>query len=50
MRGFGIDLGASLPRVGSTVDVLGKLRPDTYRGDGSVEIMIEALSHPAAAR
>ena len=43
LRGFGIDLGAAPPRAGSTIHLMGKLRPDTYRGDGAVELMIDAI-------
>ena len=32
-----------MPRVGATVHVLGKLRPDDYRGGGAVELMVDAL-------
>jgi single-stranded-DNA-specific exonuclease len=46
LRGFGLDLGSALPVVGSAVRVLGKLRPDTYRGNGAVELMVEALEVP----
>ena len=41
--GFGLDLAASMPRVGSWSHVLGKLRPDDYRGAGAVEMMIDAI-------
>jgi len=43
LRGFGLDLAASMPRVGSWAHVLGKLRPDDYRGGGAVEMMIDAI-------
>jgi single-stranded-DNA-specific exonuclease len=48
LRGFGLDLGATAPRVGSRVNVLGKLRPDNYRGAGAVEVMVEGLVHADA--
>ncbi len=43
LRAFGIDLAARGPRAGMTIDVMGKLRPDTYRGDGAVELMVDAF-------
>jgi single-stranded-DNA-specific exonuclease len=44
LRAFGIDLAPRMPPVGATVDVMGKLRPDTYRGDGAVELMIDDMA------
>ena len=44
LRGFGRDLAASVPRVGAVVHALGKLRPDTYRGQGAVELMLDAVA------
>jgi single-stranded-DNA-specific exonuclease len=43
LRGFGIDLASKAPAVGQPVDLLGKLRADTFRGNGNVEILIEAI-------
>jgi single-stranded-DNA-specific exonuclease len=47
LRGFGLDLAATMPRVGARVDVLGKLRRDDYRGGGAVELMVDALGDAA---
>ena len=44
LRGFGVDLAASIPQVGASIHIMGKLRPDTYRGDGAVELMVDALA------
>ncbi len=44
LRGFGFELAARTPAVGARVDVLGRLRPDSYRGDGAVELMIDDLA------
>jgi single-stranded-DNA-specific exonuclease len=49
LRGFGLDLASTMPRVGATVHVLGKLRPDDYRGAGAVELMVDALMEEGAA-
>jgi single-stranded-DNA-specific exonuclease len=49
LRGFGIDLARSRPSVGATLNVMGKLRPDTYRGDGAVELMVDALDDVGGA-
>ncbi len=49
LRGFGIDLASMAPRVGATVHVMGKLRKDTFRGDGAVELMVDALSSPVTS-
>jgi single-stranded-DNA-specific exonuclease len=43
LRGFGVDMGASAPAVGSSVRAIGKLRHDAYRGMGAVELKLEAL-------
>jgi single-stranded-DNA-specific exonuclease len=43
LRGFGLDLGDAIPAIGASVRVLGKLRADTYRGEGAVELMVEAI-------
>ncbi len=44
LRGFGLDLGAAPPAVGARVRVLGKLRRDDYRGEGAVELMVDAIA------
>jgi single-stranded-DNA-specific exonuclease len=45
VAGFGFDLGAlAEPMAGHRVDVIGKLRRDTYRGGDAVEIRIERIS------
>jgi single-stranded-DNA-specific exonuclease len=43
LRGFGVDMGALAPAVGSRVHAVGKLRHDAYRGLGAVELKLEAL-------
>jgi single-stranded-DNA-specific exonuclease len=43
LRGFGVEMGPEAPVVGSQVHVTGRLRPDRYRGDGAVELKVEAL-------
>lgn len=48
LRGFGIDLAAAAPAVGSVVHVTGKLRNDTYGGAGAVEIFVEAITDAAS--
>jgi single-stranded-DNA-specific exonuclease len=44
LRGFGRDLAGSAPRVGAVVHALGRLRPDAYRGQGAVELMLDAIA------
>jgi single-stranded-DNA-specific exonuclease len=43
LRGFGVEMGARAPAVGSSVRAIGKLRHDAYRGMGAVELKLEAL-------
>jgi single-stranded DNA-specific DHH superfamily exonuclease len=43
LRGFGVEMGARAPAVGSIVRAIGKLRHDEYRGMGAVELKLEAL-------
>jgi single-stranded DNA-specific DHH superfamily exonuclease len=43
LRGFGVDMGALAPAVGSNVRAIGKLRHDAYRGMGAVELKLEVL-------
>jgi single-stranded-DNA-specific exonuclease len=43
LRGFGVEMGARAPAVGSRVQAIGKLRHDAYRGMGAVELKLEAL-------
>lgn len=40
---FGMGLGAELDQLGSTVSLVGSLRPDSYRGGGSVELRIDRI-------
>jgi single-stranded-DNA-specific exonuclease len=37
---FGLDLGERLPAKGATLDLVGALRIDGYRGDGSLELRL----------
>jgi len=48
LRGFGVDLAASAPRPGDLVHLLGKLRTDSYRGAGAVELMLDAVVDAAS--
>jgi len=45
LRGFGFELGHLAPRLGKGVKatVLGKLRRDTWRGNGAAELRVEAI-------
>jgi single-stranded-DNA-specific exonuclease len=43
VRGFGFDMGARAPAVGSRIRAIGRLRHDAYRGPGAVELKLEAL-------
>ncbi len=40
---FGYGLAPQAPRAGATVDVVGQLRRDTYRGRGAVEVRISSV-------
>ena len=42
---FGMGLSSELEHLGSTVSLIGGLRPDTYRGGGAVELRIERIEH-----
>ncbi|MCA9603046.1 MAG: single-stranded-DNA-specific exonuclease RecJ [Myxococcales bacterium] len=43
LSGFGYELGARKPELGSTVDVHGSLRPDTWRGGDAIELRIGGI-------
>ncbi len=47
---FGMGMGAELDQLGSTVSLVGSLRPDSYRGGESVELRIDRIlkSEPQA--
>jgi single-stranded DNA-specific DHH superfamily exonuclease len=40
LSAFGLDLGERLPAKGAVLDVVGALRIDNYRGDGSLELRL----------
>ena len=43
VHAFGYGMGAEVERLGDTVNVVGTLRPDTWRGGDAVELKIDAL-------
>jgi single-stranded-DNA-specific exonuclease len=43
LRAFGFELASSAPTPGSQVRIVGRLRRDDYRGNGAVEMRIEAV-------
>ncbi len=43
LSAFGYQLASARPSVGSVLDVVGALRPDAWRGDGSLELRVEAF-------
>ena len=45
LRGFGIEMGALAPSLapGARAHAVGKLRHDTYRGNGAVEMRLDAI-------
>jgi single-stranded-DNA-specific exonuclease len=45
---FGVELGARAAELGTTVRLLGTLRPDTWRGGGAAEISIQAVLEAGA--
>jgi single-stranded-DNA-specific exonuclease len=49
LSAFGYRLGRVAPKVGDRVDVTGALRPDTWRGNGAVELRIHGLAAEGSA-
>ncbi|MBN8615223.1 MAG: single-stranded-DNA-specific exonuclease RecJ [Deltaproteobacteria bacterium] len=43
VHAFGYGMGAEVERLGDTANVVGTLRPDTWRGGDAVELKIDAL-------
>jgi single-stranded-DNA-specific exonuclease len=43
ISGFGFDLGARLSEAHGTLDLVGALRPDTWRGGDAVELRIASF-------
>ncbi len=44
LSAFGYRLGRVAPKVGDRVDITGALRPDTWRGNGAVELRIHGIA------
>jgi hypothetical protein len=44
LPGFGFQLGHVMPKTGDRVDITGSLRPDTWRGNGAVELRVQSIA------